>query len=58
MAGFAVGMATGLRAEETLRLAAACATANCLAESPGAARIEDIRKFQEQMSVRKVEASV
>jgi len=53
-----VGMATGLRAEETLRLAAACATANCLADSPGAARIEDIRKFQDQMSVRKVEASV
>jgi tagatose 6-phosphate kinase len=54
VAGFAFGLSSGLSADETLRLAAACGTANCLAHSPGAAKIEDIRKFQEQIIVRKL----
>jgi 1-phosphofructokinase family hexose kinase len=53
-AGFALGMASNLPPEERLRLAAACATANCLADSPGGARIEDIRNFQRQVSVQAV----
>jgi tagatose 6-phosphate kinase len=58
VAGFAQGMAAHLRPEETVRLAAACATANCLADSPGAARLADIRMFQEQVSVQKLEVTV
>lgn len=58
VAGFAQGMAANLPPEETVRLAAACATANCLADSPGAARLADIRMFQEQVSVQKLEAMV
>lgn len=46
LAGFAHAIATGLSATETLRLATACAAANCLADSPGAARLEDIQKFR------------
>lgn len=57
VAGFALGMANGVSPEETLPIAAACATANCLADSPGAARIADIRKFQEQVSVQRLEVN-
>lgn len=52
VAGFAFGLNSGFAAEETLRLATACAAANCLADSPGAARIEDIRKIQAQITVQ------
>jgi len=55
LAGFALGLASQLSAEETLQLAAACATANCLADSPGAARLEDIRQFQNQISVQRLD---
>src|SRR5215469_16295132 len=54
VAGFAWGLARGLSAEETLRRAAACATANCVADSPGAARGADIRKFQERVAVEQL----
>ncbi|MBS1841694.1 MAG: 1-phosphofructokinase family hexose kinase [Acidobacteria bacterium] len=56
LAGFAKGIASGLSAEETLRQAVACAAANCIAESPGAARLTDIEKFRKQVKVQTVGA--
>jgi 1-phosphofructokinase family hexose kinase len=50
VAAFAHAAALGLAVEETLRLATACAAANCLAESPGEARLADIQSFQNQAS--------
>jgi tagatose 6-phosphate kinase len=52
LAGFAMGMASNFSPQETLRLAAACAAANCVADSPGAARAEDIKSFQRQVVVQ------
>jgi 1-phosphofructokinase family hexose kinase len=52
LAGFAFGIASGNSPQDTLRLAAACGQANCLADAPGAARLENIRDFQEQISVQ------
>jgi 1-phosphofructokinase family hexose kinase len=54
VAGFAFGLASKLATEEALRLATACATANCLAEWPGAAKLEDIRNFERQVLVQKL----
>lgn len=54
-AGFAKGMADELSAEETLKLAVACATANLLAKWPGAARMEDIQRFRNQVKVQRLE---
>jgi 1-phosphofructokinase family hexose kinase len=55
MAGFAFGIASQYSPEDTLRLAAACGAANCVADSPGAARLENIRDFQHQISVQKLD---
>jgi len=52
MAGFAFGIASRYSPEDTLRLAAACGAANCSADSPGAARLENIRDFQQQISLQ------
>jgi 1-phosphofructokinase len=52
MAGFVFGIAAGCSPHDTIRLAAACGGANCLADSPGAARLHDIRDFQQQISVQ------
>ncbi len=52
LAGFAFAMASAYSPQDTLRLAAACAAANCLAESPGAARLEDIESFRQQIVVQ------
>jgi 1-phosphofructokinase family hexose kinase len=52
MAGFVFGIASRCSPEDTIRLAAACGVANCLADSPGAARLSDIRDFQQQISVQ------
>ena len=54
-AGFAKGIAEGLSGEETLKLAVACATANCLAKWPGAAQMEDIQSFRNQVKVQVAE---
>jgi tagatose 6-phosphate kinase len=51
LAGFASAIAANSPPEEILRCAAACATANCLADSPGAARLGDIQKFAGQIRV-------
>ena len=48
VAAFAHAAAFGLSVEETLRLATACAAANCLAESPGGARVTDIESLRNQ----------
>jgi 1-phosphofructokinase family hexose kinase len=52
MAGFVFGIVSQYSHQETLRLAAACGQANCLADSPGAAKLETIREFQQQISVQ------
>lgn len=51
LAGFACATARKFSPEDTLQLAAACAAANCLADSPGAARLEDIQKFEREIQV-------
>lgn len=56
LAGFAHAIMTRAVSEESLRLATACAAANCLADSPGAARIEDIRRLRYEVRVRTLEA--
>jgi len=54
LAGFAFGFASRFLPSDTLQLAAACGAANCLADSPGAARLSDIQNFQRQVSVQTV----
>jgi 1-phosphofructokinase family hexose kinase len=46
LAAFAFAEASGLDAEKTLRLAAACGAANCLSEAPGRACEADIRDLE------------
>lgn len=45
VAGFAVAAERGLNISETLRLATACGTANCLADLPGQIRREEVEKL-------------
>jgi fructose-1-phosphate kinase PfkB-like protein len=52
LAGFAFGSGSGYSPQDTLRLAAACAAANCLADSPGAAKHGDIESFRHQVAVQ------
>jgi tagatose 6-phosphate kinase len=52
VAAFAHAASNGLTVDETLRLATACAAANCLADSPGAARLLDIENFRKQANMR------
>jgi 1-phosphofructokinase family hexose kinase len=56
LAGFAHAIAFKSSSEDALRLAAACAAANCLADSPGAARLGDIQQFQSQIRVQTLPA--
>jgi len=51
LAGFAHAIASNSSDEDALRLAAACAAANCFADSPGAVRWEAIRKYQSRVRV-------
>jgi len=51
VAAFAHAAAAGLAPQETLRLAAACGAANCLADSPGAVRAEDIQRLHKETRV-------
>ncbi len=55
LAGIAHAISSGATPEDTLRLGAACAAANCLADSPGAARLEDIRRFQSEVRLHTFE---
>jgi 1-phosphofructokinase family hexose kinase len=51
LAGFAFAEAQGLEPAESLRLAAACGAANCLAEGPGRARAGDIARLKKEIHV-------
>jgi 1-phosphofructokinase family hexose kinase len=54
VAAFAYAAGAGLTLEETVRLAAACGAANCLANSPGAAQIEDIQRLRKELVVERL----
>ena len=51
LAGFAFAGQSGMSPTESLRLAAACGSANCFADAPGRARAEDIAELQKQIIV-------
>ena len=51
LAGFAHSLRIGASPLEALRKAAACAAANCLADSPGAVRAEAVREFEAQVRI-------
>ena len=51
IAGFAFAEDQTLDAVESLRLAAACGAANCLAEGPGRARASDIARLKKEIQV-------
>jgi 1-phosphofructokinase family hexose kinase len=51
VAGFAYAAAHALSPVDTLRLAAACGVANCLADAPGRARAADIARMKDEIRV-------
>lgn len=51
LAGFARSLSAGADPEQTLKVAAACAAANCTADSPGAIRGEDVEKYLAEIRV-------
>ena len=51
LAGFAFAENQGLQPADSLRLAAACGAANCLAEGPGRARVGDIGRLKREIQV-------
>ncbi|HEX3252517.1 MAG TPA: 1-phosphofructokinase family hexose kinase [Pyrinomonadaceae bacterium] len=53
LAGFAVAYERGLSDEETLSLAVACGTANCLAEAPGRVNGDHVLRLAQQAEVRR-----
>ena len=55
LAGFAFAAQKGFTAAESVRLAAACGSANCLADGPGRARAEDIARLRNEIEVTMVE---
>ena len=54
VAGFAYAADSNLPAREAVLLAAACGTANCLAEAPGRVSLSDIRTFQKEMQIEEI----
>jgi 1-phosphofructokinase family hexose kinase len=54
VAAFAYAMSSGFSVEKTLRLAAACGAANCLADSPGLLREADIEAFEPLVRIEKL----
>ena len=54
VAAFAYAMSAGLSVEQTLRLAAACGAANCLAESPGRVREVDVKALEPLVRIEKL----
>jgi 1-phosphofructokinase family hexose kinase len=54
LAGFAVAHERGLSDEETLRLATACGSANCLADAPGRVDCNDVLRLAQAIPVRRV----
>ena len=57
LAGFAVAHERGLSDEETLRLATACGSANCVADAPGRVNARDVQRLAQEVAVRRVVAS-
>jgi 1-phosphofructokinase family hexose kinase len=51
LAGFAFAHQQGFESADSLRLAAACGAANCLAEGPGRASAEDIARLKNQIHI-------
>jgi 1-phosphofructokinase family hexose kinase len=51
LAAFAYALSQNLGPENTLRLAAACGAANCLAESPGKLRRVDVARLQRDVRI-------
>lgn len=54
VAAFAFAEALGFDAEKTLRLAAACGAANCLANAPGRASEADVRELESRVHIEKL----
>ena len=54
LAGFAVAHERGLTDEETLRLATACGSANCIADAPGRVNAADVQRLAQEVAVRRV----
>lgn len=54
LAGFAVAHERGLSDEETLRLATACGSANCIADAPGRVNAADVQRLARKVAVRRV----
>ena len=57
VAGFVFASKQGLGAAEALRLAAACGTANCLADGPGKVRAADIERLKGEIQIRVLQKS-
>lgn len=56
LAGFAIAHERGLSDEETLRLATACGSANCIADAPGRVKSSDVQRLAQEVAVRRVVA--
>jgi 1-phosphofructokinase family hexose kinase len=56
LAGFAVAHERGLSDEDTLRLATACGSANCLADAPGRIDCDDVSRLAQEIEMRRVVA--
>src|SRR6185503_13818960 len=56
LAGFAVAHERGLGDEETLRLATACGSANCIADAPGRVNAPDVQRLTREVAVRRAVA--
>jgi 1-phosphofructokinase family hexose kinase len=56
LAGFAVAHERGLSDEETLRLATACGSANCLADAPGRIDRDEVLRLAQEIRVRRIVA--
>jgi len=56
LAGFAVAHERALSDEETLRLATACGSANCLADAPGRIDLESVSRLAQEIRVRRIAA--
>jgi len=53
LAGFAVAYERGLSDEETVRLATACGSANCIADAPGRVDVRDVQRLAQEITVRR-----
>jgi 1-phosphofructokinase family hexose kinase len=58
VAGFAVARARGLSDIETIKLAAACGTANCVADAPGRFTLHDVEALLSGIEVLRLDSSI